>query len=363
MASPAISVLLPVFNGGKYLGVTLASILAQTFSDFEVIAIDDGSTDDSLSLLERAAERDDRIQITSRPNQGLVATLNEGLDRAQGRFIARLDADDVAYPNRLETQLAMFGAIPGLGMCGSGFDILFESRRTIQTLDPLYRDGDLSIMARLYTIFIHSTVMYDRDVLGPDILFYDEDYPHAEDFDLFRRIAARFRVATVLDSLISYRLHEESVSSRMRVEMRRTHAKIVQEELSDSGIDDLGAMEAILDTVDLPTVARLCRFFVRLERWIEEQPDERRPSWRFGFVQLFYVFYTHVRDEGGPLHLQRFVLDSGQPKLLKRRDRLAVDLQTVPALGAFAHMTIERLNTFERHLRSHPVAFDELTVK
>ena len=103
-AAPLVSVVLPVFNAGPYLAAALGSILRQDYGRLEVIAIDDGSTDNSLEILERYQRNDSRISIISRENRGLVATLNEGLGKAQGELVARMDADDIAYPWRLSAR-------------------------------------------------------------------------------------------------------------------------------------------------------------------------------------------------------------------------------------------------------------------
>ena len=100
-AAPLVSVVLPIYNAGPYLAAALGSILRQDYERLEVIAIDDGSTDNSLEILERYRRADNRVSVISRENRGLVATLNEGLRLAQGELVARMDADDVAYPWRL----------------------------------------------------------------------------------------------------------------------------------------------------------------------------------------------------------------------------------------------------------------------
>src|ERR1051325_1151561 len=102
---PTVSVLLPVYNAERYLESALQSVLGQTFSDFEVIAVDDGSKDNSKKILERFAANDPRIRVISRPNTGIVGALNDGLAVARGEFIARMDADDVALPGRFQAQL------------------------------------------------------------------------------------------------------------------------------------------------------------------------------------------------------------------------------------------------------------------
>src|SRR4051812_2021202 len=105
MATPAITVLMPVYNAARYLTEAVTSILAQTFKDFEFVIVDDGSTDRSKKILERFAQQDWRIKLISRPNTGIVGALNDGIAGSRGDFIARMDADDVAHMMRLERQI------------------------------------------------------------------------------------------------------------------------------------------------------------------------------------------------------------------------------------------------------------------
>jgi glycosyltransferase involved in cell wall biosynthesis len=117
-AMPLVSVVLPVYNAQRYVAAALESVLGQSMSDLEVIAIDDGSSDGSLAEMERIAAADARVRLVSRPNRGLVATLNEGVAAAGGEWIARMDADDVSLPERFATQLD-FMQSARVDVCGS----------------------------------------------------------------------------------------------------------------------------------------------------------------------------------------------------------------------------------------------------
>ncbi|RUY08051.1 glycosyltransferase, partial [Mesorhizobium sp. M7A.F.Ca.CA.004.04.1.1] len=230
-AAPLVSVLLPVYNAGPYLAAALGSVLRQDHSRLEIIAIDDGSTDNSLEILERCQKADSRISIVSRENRGLVATLNEGLALARGELVARMDADDVAYPWRLSRQVALFERRPELGFCGAGVDMLIRGRIAIGRPDPVFKFGRIPVLAMFFTIFMHPTVVYNRKVIDDSVLHYDPIYRHAEDFDLFRRLAGRYPAAMMPENLVVYRVHEASVTSRHVKEMRRTHLRIVAENL------------------------------------------------------------------------------------------------------------------------------------
>src|SRR5512135_1833139 len=126
---PLISVCMPVYNAERYIARAVESILGQTFGDFEFLILDDGSTDGSLEILRRYANHDPRIRLTSRPNKGLPPSLNELVDQARGEFIARMDADDVALPERFARQVEYLRAHPDCVLVGS----------RVQLVDP---EGD-----------------------------------------------------------------------------------------------------------------------------------------------------------------------------------------------------------------------------
>src|SRR6185369_4386478 len=118
IAVPLISVVLPVYNGEKYLAEAIDSILGQTLTDFELIIIDDGSTDNSLAILKQYKQRDNRIRLIARENRNLATTLNDLIDLAQGEWVARMDQDDIALPHRFEKQLQWLEQT-GADICGS----------------------------------------------------------------------------------------------------------------------------------------------------------------------------------------------------------------------------------------------------
>ncbi len=126
-AVPPISVYMPAYNVGLYVRQAVESILAQTFNDFEFIIIDDGSTDDTLAIVQELAARDSRLRVISRPNVGVAATANEAIGYCQGEFLARIDGDDVAMPARLEKQLAYMRANPQCVVVGSAVLLIDEA--------------------------------------------------------------------------------------------------------------------------------------------------------------------------------------------------------------------------------------------
>ncbi|MBM2710886.1 glycosyltransferase [Mesorhizobium caraganae] len=324
-AAPLVTVLLPVYNAGPYLAAALGSILRQDYDRLEVIAIDDGSTDNSLEILERYCRADNRVSVISRENRGLVATLNEGLRLARGELVARMDADDVAYPWRLSRQVALFERRPELGFCGACVDTLLHGRIAKGRLDPAFRSGRLDILSMFFTIFMHPTVVYNRKVIGNDDLYYDPKYRHAEDFDLFRRLAHRFPATISPENLLVYRIHAGSVTMRHAKEMRRTHLRIVAENLQREGLAEATAdLRDIGEIVSFDTVARAASFIRALEERISTLPASTRPSFEAGALNLFYFLYQLVSDEREPPLTHELLTRTARWNFIRRREQYAL---------------------------------------
>ncbi|WP_149802208.1 glycosyltransferase family 2 protein [Mesorhizobium sp. NFR06] len=323
-SAPLISVLLPVYNAEPFVAAAIGSILRQDYRRLEVIAIDDGSTDRSLEILERCRKADGRVRLISRENRGLVASLNECLAVAQGELVARMDADDFAYPWRLSRQAALFAARPELGFCGSLVDTLLHGRIARGRPDPVFR-LDLPVLAKFFTIFMHPTVVYNRRVIGAAALHYDGSYGHAEDFDLFRRLADRYPAAMMKESLLVYRIHPGSVTSRHASEMRRTHLRIVGENLERERLaDDTSDLRAIGDVVSVETVRRAAGFIHALEERIAALPDTTRPSFEAGALNLFYFLYQLVNDEERPALTHELLTLTAKWNAIRRREKYAL---------------------------------------
>jgi glycosyltransferase involved in cell wall biosynthesis len=203
---PTVSFLIPVYNAGQFVRETLDTVLAQTFPDFECIAIDDGSKDGSLSILRNYAARDDRIRVVTRPNRGLVATLNEEIDLARGEFLARLDADDLCDPRRLELQVNRMRQEPDLVALGSGAWAIDERGRLLGDYSNPTTTHDQIEAAHLQG---HSSIHHPAAMLRASAVRqvggYRELVP-CEDFDLWLRLAEIGRLANLPDRLISKRL-------------------------------------------------------------------------------------------------------------------------------------------------------------
>jgi glycosyltransferase involved in cell wall biosynthesis len=208
-SEPSVSVCMPVYNTERYVAEAVESILAQTFGDFEFIIIDDGSSDGSRAILERYAERDDRIRLISRPNTGIVGARNEALGLARGELIAVMDSDDVALPERLEVQVAYLREHPECVMVGSRVLIIDPDgcALTIMPEELTHEEIDSALMAAKGQIVYHASIIFRARALAEIGPYGDEYNTFAEDLDLFLRLAEVGQIANLAEPLLKYREH------------------------------------------------------------------------------------------------------------------------------------------------------------
>lgn len=331
-----ISVILPVHNGEKYLSYAIQSILGQTYDNFELILIDDGSTDDSLAIARRFASTDGRVRLVTHENRGLIATLNEGLALARGDLVARMDADDIAYPQRLQLQAEAFRNRPDLALCGTYYDLLGRRGRLRKIVNvPFCESDDLAVLSWFFCMLKHPTVMFCRSRIDPAALHYDPQYPHAEDFDLFRRIAAAHPVHLIDRPLLAYREHPESVSSLKRREQHRTHLRIVEENLSAAAIPvNVSPLHAIFEQPDDAAVRDAGSVIFELDRFGRSLDPHRAEVFAEGLTNLFFFIFSILRKEEEPALLFRYVQASGRLGGIRRSEKLL--LQHFGRFGRFA---------------------------
>lgn len=213
MTKPSVSILMPVYNNEAYLSGTLDSLLAQTFRDFELIIIDDASTDGSGEIINDYSQRDKRIQvITNEQNVRVAGSLNRGLKLCRGELIARADGDDLYFPDRLEKQVKYMQANPEIGVAASSIQEIDEHNRVIRTVEEPTQDEDLRFLLNFGCIYIHPAVIM-RKSLVDTVGGYDEvEFQHAcQDYDLWARLSEHTQFGNVGEVLMQYRIHPESV--------------------------------------------------------------------------------------------------------------------------------------------------------
>lgn len=211
---PLVSVLLPVYNAERYLAQAIDSILAQTFTDFELLITDDGSTDRSAEILQTYAAQDPRIRLLTRENKGLIYTLNEMLERTEADFLARMDADDIATPDRLALQVRFLQQHPNVVCVGGAFDLIDPQGRTVQWIPmPEHNDEIQQMLLIGRTIINHPCAMIRRSALL-QIGGYDPEMKTVEDLDMLLRLGEIGELANLPEVVLKYRFHTDSVSAQ-----------------------------------------------------------------------------------------------------------------------------------------------------
>jgi glycosyltransferase involved in cell wall biosynthesis len=212
-----------VHDGAPWVADAVASVLAQTDGDLELIVVDDGSTDATPDVL--AAVRDARLRVIRQPRTGLTRALNRALAAARGALVARLDADDVALPERLARQRAFLAAAPEVGLLGAAAREIGVDGEAVRVVRPPQDDAALRRALIRANPFVHSAVMARRPLLEA-LGGYDETLAVAQDYDLWMRLARVTRLANLADVLVVRRLGPRRVSVEREAERLRAETRV-----------------------------------------------------------------------------------------------------------------------------------------
>lgn len=208
-----VSVIMPVYNAEKYLDEAITSILRQTYTNFELIIVNDGSTDSSLQIIRYYAGSDKRIRIIDRPNKGLIASLNEAIDIAKGDYIARMDADDCSLSVRFEKQVAYLSEHNADLVGGHYLDMNSAGKIVNTTIVPVGREALIACLA-LRPPFAHGSVMFRRSFWVNNGMKYGQRFKEAEDYALWQEFYTKgARLANIDEFIFKYRQHGESFSA------------------------------------------------------------------------------------------------------------------------------------------------------
>ncbi len=256
---PALSVAMSVYNGAQFLAPAIESILAQSFTDFEFLILDDGSTDATPDIIRDFANRDSRIRPIIRENRGLIASLNQLLAEARAPVIARMDADDISKPDRFAKQLAFLAANPDHGVVGSWSQDMDEHGAPYSAGGrdhPVTHEQFITNMRDGGPLFCHPAVMYRRDLVLAQG-GYHAAFRHCEDLDLWLRLASVTHLANIPERLIRYRHYAGQVSKRYATE-QQIGAAIAYEAYRKR---DMGQEDPTAHVDVLPEIEQLDAFF------------------------------------------------------------------------------------------------------
>lgn len=224
MSRPEVSVVLCIYNGEKYLEEAIKSVLQQDFSSFELILIDDGSTDKSLNIIRSFELKDPRCRVITGPNQGLIASRNLGITQARADLIALMDADDICMPHRLSTQIQYLRDHPDCLAVGSKTMLIDPDGEnlTVMNLIMNHDDIDKAHLSGCGGIIVNPSALIRKSAIL-EVGMYQEEFLHAEDIDLFLRLAEIGKLANIPQVLLAYRQHFSSIGHKY-TEVQRVSA-------------------------------------------------------------------------------------------------------------------------------------------
>jgi len=233
---PKVTVLMPVYNGEKYLKEAIDSILQQTFSDFELLIVEGGSKDNSLKIIQEYQDTRIRIIYQDKEKPGVSAAANQGFENAKGEYIARMDCDDISHPERLQKQVDFMDANTKIGICGTLIITQIDGKLGRVPNFPISFD---EIRVTLFYVppFAQPSIMIRSSMLKENNLMYDTKFAYGEDYDLFIRCSEYFQLANLPEVLLTYRIRPTSLYRSKKKELTNHLISIHKRNLSSLNID------------------------------------------------------------------------------------------------------------------------------
>jgi glycosyltransferase involved in cell wall biosynthesis len=254
---PRLSVILPAYNVARYLRDAIASVQAQTLADFELIVVDDGSTDATPTVLREIAAHEPRLRLLSRPNTGIVGALNDALALCTAPYVARMDGDDLCAPDRFEAQLAFLEANPQVLLVGSDVEFVDAHNARLKTYRPPHDATAIrdALLAGNSGALIHPAIMGPRRS-WTETGGYRERYKFVEDYDLFLRVSRLGPLANLDRPLLRYRIHAQSTNYLRREQQIGLLKELCRSARAEAGCDPSFSFEPGPAHPDLGSVYR-----------------------------------------------------------------------------------------------------------
>jgi len=276
---PDVTVLMPVFNGAQYLRASIDTVLAQSFEDFELLIVDDGSTDATAAIARSYADQRVRL-ISHERNLGLSSALNHGLDAARAGLIARQDADDLSHPSRLAAQYRFLSSHPDVALVGSQASAIDAAGRPRAPVDRSLEELSIRWYGLFDNPFIHTSVMFRRDVIRDECGGFDPAFdPYSQDYALWIKVMRAHPVANLPERLVTYRVHESSIIGALDDSLRDNDYRtrfggiirtlVAEQMVGEFGADGVSAEDARLMAgfvlgVPSPALPTFLSIFLRL---------------------------------------------------------------------------------------------------
>ena len=232
--APKVTVFIPVYNREKYVGEAIESILAQTFSNFEILLVDDGSTDQSVDTIRSFS--DPRIRLVcNEGNLGIPKTRNKGVELARGQYMAMLDSDDRAYPKRLEKQVAFLDLHPKYAQIGSWCRMMDAQGSILNKIkrQPVLPDD-------IHAQFLFRCAMSNRSIMARTAILqeygYRNDFPRCQDYELHVRLAKHYKLGNLPECLVYGRIHSQQITGQTTTLGDTKKREIIRKQLNELGV-------------------------------------------------------------------------------------------------------------------------------
>jgi len=268
---PLVSVLLPCYNTEQYVEETIDSLLGQTYSNFEIVAINDCSTDSTLDILNRLAQKDDRIKVFSNENNlKLIKTLNKGVGLCRGEFIARMDADDIALPERLEKEVRFLQENPDHDIVSTQFATFRTGSKKLSPHSNPTKNEELKAYLLFKSGICHPASMMRKRLFTELNLSFEEEYLHVEDYALWSKAIYKTKLGNIGgEPLLLYRVHKSQVSSlyedlqtENKKKVFKIHCEYLGLDKSDEAIDIYASVAEAVPTQSSLSYLKKCEDFM-----------------------------------------------------------------------------------------------------
>lgn len=271
---PLISVIMPVYNCENYLNEAIDSILNQTFKDFEFLIFNDGSTDHSAEIIE--SYEDKRIRFFNyTDNKGLSTRLNQGIIEAKGKYIARMDSDDVSLNNRFTKQFEFLEANTDISLCGTFIELFGNPNKNFNWVKET--DPDFIKINLLFDCAIcHPSVMFKRHEFNKLKFLYNSEMEPCEDYDMWIRMSKKAKLANIDSILLKYRLNNDQVSNKNNELQRKYKLEIIKSQLSKLNIIPNSIELRIHDHIFFSAVIVSADYLIKVRNWLKKLKESNK---------------------------------------------------------------------------------------
>jgi len=301
--SPLVTVLMPCYNAVPFLKEALDSIVNQTYRDLEILCINDGSSDETGEILEEYASHDSRIKVIhNEENLKLIKTLNKGVGMAQGAYIARMDADDVAVHDRIERQLDFFKEFPDTDIVSTGLIVISESGKVIKKTKHRQHNPLSCLFASFFYMPTgHPDVMGKANVFKENLYLFDDHALHTEDYELWSRLLRKgFKIRNMDECLLKFRKNPNSVSNKYTEIQDTNYVKCVQIHLEEYFNYQVNFNDLQVAANRMPRKVKFenVRSGFRIMSYVKNEFSARNNEIlnRDTKKELFVVYYSHLFD-------------------------------------------------------------------